>query len=157
MINFILSRGANINIRSSTEKRTPLMLAAKCDHLDVTLLLLSQGAMLTINSTCRKGWSALHYAACYGSPDLVMTLLLSGADVTLRNLSGNSSLEEATARSRSKIIDILRTFKSDVIEYKSKMEFLGKQYIGIDKYNSNDKIKSTKKAGLVKVEEDDEY
>lgn len=156
MISFILNRGGNINIRSSIEKRTPLMLAAKFDYLDITLLLLKHGAMLTINSTCRKGWSALHYAASSGSSDLVMTLLLCGADITLRNRSGNSSLEEATARGRTTIIDILRTYKSSTIDFKSKMEFLGRHYIGIDQYNSNDNIKSKKKKIIINDEDNDD-
>lgn len=42
--------------------------------------------------------SSLHYAACFGRPNVVKTLLRHGANVTLRDEEGKTPLDKAKER-----------------------------------------------------------
>ena len=44
------------------------------------------------NAVDTSGWTALHYASCYGATDVVKELLALGADVDRRNDVGNTPL-----------------------------------------------------------------
>jgi ankyrin repeat protein len=67
---WLLDKGANINVRTNIFKRSPLMLAAENNHIEVALLLLRRGAMLTINDVDIDGRAALHFAATKASIEM---------------------------------------------------------------------------------------
>ncbi len=75
-VKWLLSRGANMNIKSGRLNRTPLMFAAKNNHIRVVLYLLEHGIMPFINDQDVAGEAALHFAACQANPDLAQVSLL---------------------------------------------------------------------------------
>ncbi|KAG6555981.1 hypothetical protein Mapa_001921 [Marchantia paleacea] len=81
--------------------------AAKGGNLKVVVELL-QGKLVNIDlpSTSRAGWTALHLACFYGHGAIVQTLLNAGANIEVRNDSGNTPLQLACLKGN---IDIART------------------------------------------------
>ncbi len=85
----LLDRGVDVN---SQWGGTPLMSAAYYGHLDILKLLLERGAdVKAVNS---EGETALHYAArgLSPSPQIVETLLGSGAPVNAQDQAGRTAL-----------------------------------------------------------------
>jgi len=79
----LLDNGAKINRRTTVEKFTPLMLAAKEGHKITVSLLLSRGA--NANLIDLFGWSALHFTASWGRRDTAHILIVEGgANVNCR-------------------------------------------------------------------------
>jgi ankyrin repeat protein len=74
VVKLLLQRKANVN-RQSGAGDSALMLASLGGHLDVVKLLAESGAELS-----PRGWTALHYAAYGGSPEVVRYLLGRGAN-----------------------------------------------------------------------------
>lgn len=72
---WLLDKGANINIRTAARKRTPLMFAAEKDHIELVIMLLRRGAMLTINDVDIDGRAALHFAASKASIEMAQVFL----------------------------------------------------------------------------------
>ncbi len=68
-LKWLYSRGANLNAKSGRLHRTPLMFAAKNNHIRAILFLLENGIMPFINDQDEAGEAALHFAACHTSPD----------------------------------------------------------------------------------------
>jgi len=70
MLDWLVAKRVKIDIRTFLKKKTPLMIAAENDRLDVCLYLLRRGAMATINERDVEGRTVLHYAACHASANL---------------------------------------------------------------------------------------
>lgn len=56
--------------------------------------------------------SSLHYAACFGRPTVVKTLLLNAANTTLRDEEGKTALEKAKERSDEGHKDVVKILES---------------------------------------------
>lgn len=69
-----------------------------------------------INSTDSFGWTALMMAACEGSSDVVEALVSLGADVYVKDKSGNTAYNLAEKKNFSKIMEILSREPGDLIE-----------------------------------------
>lgn len=69
--------GADVN-RKNDAGQTPLILAARGAHNDMTALLMEHGA--DVNLTDNRQHSALYYAAESGFTEIVEQLLLAGAE-----------------------------------------------------------------------------
>ena len=91
IIEYLLSLGMTVNMTSKTG-RTPLMCAClKAGRLDNIKRLLELGAdiqQLEFNA----GWSALHFAATYSSPEIIEYLLSLGMTVNMTDKSGRTPL-----------------------------------------------------------------
>ena len=86
----ILDYGEETNINSlNVTHSTPLQLACKQGHLQVSQLLVRSGASL--NHKDSDGNTALHLAAISGNTALVSWLLTRSPDTGLRNNSGNTA------------------------------------------------------------------
>lgn len=72
MIDWLLKKGTDMNIRTSLQQKTPLMVALEFNQLEVVNLLLRRGVMLHLDLVDAKGWTALHYAAVYARPELAV-------------------------------------------------------------------------------------
>lgn len=88
---------------------TPLMWAAGGGHVAILKQLLSRskGLRQRINSSDKKGRTALMQAARQGQLGSVKTLLLHGADVGVRTADGSSVLDWAAAGGRVSLIAFL--------------------------------------------------
>jgi hypothetical protein len=79
----VLERSQGVNVRRSSDSRTPLFLAAECGHPEVTRTLLDYGA--NKNARDRDGMTPLHVASESGHPEVVQMLLDHGTDASARD------------------------------------------------------------------------
>ena len=61
IIDFLISKGANINLKTATDNTTPLMFACSENKLTCVECLLRAGAKIFMRN--RSGYTAVHYAA----------------------------------------------------------------------------------------------
>ena len=118
-----LRRGANIEVvytpalRSGDAiKRTPLVIAAANGRLELSRLLLNNGANVNWQSgrtlpesayDGNAGWSALALAAAAGRGDVVGLLLDRGANVDIQWDFGRTALHEAAIFGRASVVELL--------------------------------------------------
>ena len=115
-----LRRGANIEARDrflatdGLHRRTPLMLAAVDNRLELAKLLVGNGASVNYQSggpdlerEDGAGWSALMYAAGAGQVETATYLLDQGAEIDMQWASGYSALHEAAIWGRYETVKLL--------------------------------------------------
>lgn len=85
-VQHLLDEGANINSTSGDDNTTPLMEAAKNNHLKTVQLLVERGAKL--ETYCAFGSTALVYASRHADLPLIQHLVQSGAKIN--NQKGDS-------------------------------------------------------------------
>lgn len=128
MIDWLIKKKAQVNLKTTYLKRTALMLACRSDKLDTVMMILRNGGMLVINDQDSNGWAALHFAASFASPEVAMVLMLCGAKVNARNSRGLLPLEECQARGRMEMTETLRTFRDKSVDYLDRMLFVSSFY-----------------------------
>ena len=107
IVNWLLNHGTDVNVKQMFGA-TPLHLAASHGHLDACRILLERKA--EVNSLDDKEETPLHHASmsyCVGSAAVVRLLLDYGADVQLRNLSGQTASEVASGPDEQEIVRLL--------------------------------------------------
>ena len=115
-----LRRGADMGARDRFQapdglhRRTPLMLAAVDNRLELAKLLVGNGASVNYQSggpdlerQDGAGWSALMYAAGAGQVETATYLLDQGAEINMQWASGYSSLHEAAIWGRYETVELL--------------------------------------------------
>jgi len=128
MIGWLAQRGAKFGIKTSQLKRTPLMYACRANQLNAVLYLLKKGSMLSINAQDVNGWTALHFAAAFASPDLASVLMICGADVYMRTTKGGQAVDEASTRQRQVMVETIRCFKQPDLLHKRLLNFFEIKY-----------------------------
>ena len=103
-----LSRGVDINIRSSGEDITPLTCAVDNYQTAVVRFLLEQGADPNIRDLF--GWSPLMYASAGGQIEVARMLLEEGADPNIEDLNkpGETALVLAQRKGHIEIVNLLK-------------------------------------------------
>ena len=106
VVNLLIQRGANVNHRDAVG-RTALMYASTGPSPEVVRQLLSAGAdpNLADNS---EGFTALMFAAAEGQLGVVEVLLEHNADISLRDVDGDTALGFATQNGHRAIVDRLK-------------------------------------------------
>uniref|UniRef100_A0AAY4AQ38 Caskin-2-like n=1 Tax=Denticeps clupeoides TaxID=299321 RepID=A0AAY4AQ38_9TELE len=102
---------------------TPLHLAARNGHKDITRLLLKAG--IDINRATKAG-TALHEAALYGKTEVVRLLLEAGVDVNIRNTYNQTALDivnQFTTSHASKDIKQLLRDASGVLQVRAMKDY----------------------------------
>eukprot|EP01121_Diplochlamys_sp_Union-15-3_P019698 TRINITY_DN7490_c0_g1_i1.p1 TRINITY_DN7490_c0_g1~~TRINITY_DN7490_c0_g1_i1.p1 ORF type:complete len:231 (-),score=35.83 TRINITY_DN7490_c0_g1_i1:81-773(-) len=82
----LLVKGAEMNAVDRS-KKIPLMEACK-GYVATCQLLIKHGA--NVNHKEGRGWTSLHYAAEYGNPEVVKTLLAGNADCNIADATGKT-------------------------------------------------------------------
>ena len=86
ILSCLLENGADINAMTNIHGFTPLMMAARYNHLAEVTFLMDQGA--DVNLQDKKGYTALHYVAMCGSScsfNVINCLIDNGADVNIQS------------------------------------------------------------------------
>ncbi|MCL2710874.1 MAG: ankyrin repeat domain-containing protein [Planctomycetaceae bacterium] len=85
IVQFLVSRGADVNVKISEYGNTPLHAAWK---IEVARFLVSRGA--DVNAGCKGGFTPLHHRAAYSNdPEIIAFLVSRGADVNARTTDVN--------------------------------------------------------------------
>jgi uncharacterized protein len=88
--------------RPNDKGETPLMMSALKGHLDLTQILLRQGAQIN-----KSGWGPLHYAVSGPSFPVVELLVKQGADIEARSPNGTTPLMMAARYGDESSVDLL--------------------------------------------------
>ena len=98
---------ANVNgDRDHEYGRTALHIVSSRGYLEISELLTSSGADVTIRS--KYGFTALHIASLNGHLEIFQLLLCQGADMSIRNNFGSTALDWASSHGYLKVADCLR-------------------------------------------------
>ncbi len=90
VVESLLSRSADVDLRTSTELRaTPLMFACSRNHPKVFQLLIDRGA--DINAVDAKGDPVANWAAYYGNRIALSTLVGRGVDLSIQTKHGDAA------------------------------------------------------------------
>jgi ankyrin repeat protein len=125
---WFLNNGCNVNLCTTRDEITPLMIAAKKNRLDMLLLLIKHGALASIHSKDYQGWTALHYAGAWGGNDVVMVLILAGCKTQSLSKAGHTSSNVAFIYNNKSVMELFIKFVDDNIEYKQQLEFFKEEY-----------------------------
>jgi len=88
---------------------TPLIMAARFNHVNLIKLLLKSGAK--VDDVDNEGSSALHHASASGRMEAVKTLVENKARVSLKNQGGDTPRKLAKSSAHSKVADYLEKKK----------------------------------------------
>jgi ankyrin repeat protein len=89
MINFLVSKGANVNLKYGEGGMTALLSAARTGaSLEIIKLLIEHGANINAQST--EGYTALIYAAASRKNDTIEYLISKGANQSTKDKNGNT-------------------------------------------------------------------
>ena len=86
-------RNINVNVKDDMFGSTPLHLAAYNGHIEISRLLLQNGA--DVNAKSDDGSTPLHWAAEHGQVDILHLLVENGADLEAQDNDGWRALHEA--------------------------------------------------------------
>jgi ankyrin repeat protein len=75
VVEYLLNQGANVNGQDNST-RTPLVLASRFKSVKIVDILIKYGADINDNI---GGWTALRSAACFGTLEILETLIDNGA------------------------------------------------------------------------------
>ena len=115
VVNYLLSKGSNVNFVAPVSQYSPLHAAAADGHVEVLEALLDAGAY--INSVNINGWTPLWKATRSGQVEAVKLLVHRGADIDLADLLGMTALHAA---SKDGHFDIVKT----LLEHGAKVNVL---------------------------------
>ena len=106
LLNWMLKKGAPVDVEDLTNGWTPLMrVACLSGNDDVAETLITKGAQ--VNQMDKSGKTVLMAAAMNGHFALVRMLVEKGADIYLKNKEGKTALEFARSFDRHRIIKYL--------------------------------------------------
>ena len=92
---------------TSDDIEWPLFLASKNGFVDIVDILLEYQTNDTINKQNKKGTTALWIASCNRHIDIVMKLLVAGADPNLANYKGDSPLIPCCQKGSDAVANLL--------------------------------------------------
>lgn len=90
IVDYYLSKGADINAIGGDLKSTPLHWAVRQGHLSMVVQLVRRGADLSIFDG--EGCNCLHLAAQFGHTAIVAYLIAKGVDINLPDSNGMTAL-----------------------------------------------------------------
>lgn len=105
MLQLLISFGADVNARCTTQNLTPLMMAAAQNSASLCQLLID--AKADVDAINEQGTSALMIAVIEGSTQITTMLTAAGANLFLRNARDQMAYDLALTRGHSECAAIL--------------------------------------------------
>jgi len=112
VVEFLISKGADVNAKDNRGGETPLFYAGDVGWKNVVELLIAKGA--DVNARGMRRSSALTSAAWVGHTDVAELLIAKGADVNARDDLGYIPLHPAARNGLVEIVEMLISKGSDV-------------------------------------------
>lgn len=110
VVKVLLTAGANFN-RTTFDSEGPFAYAIKKEKKDMLVLLLKQDAKIQKHENVRrfndKRNTGLHYAAEFGTPEILQLLLASGENPKQKNKAGSTALMIAARAGRIDNVEVL--------------------------------------------------
>ena len=104
-VDYLINKGANINVKTEDLGLTPLMIAVSEGYFEMAEMLIKLGA--DVNKKNKFGDTALMYAVVYTEPKLIKLLINSGADLKAKNNKNITALDFAKVNCYKQAQDIL--------------------------------------------------
>jgi len=79
-IDSLVKRGANLTLKTYQEQWTPIFVAVEFNNIDTFERLAFYSTRSFVQSTDVRGWTMLHIAAGLGNSELIVLLIIHGAD-----------------------------------------------------------------------------
>lgn len=108
LVDFLLQHRAGVG-RRNRYGDDALMIAAYSGQLETVKKLVAAGAEIQ-----HPGWTALHYAAIQGLPDMAAYLVDKGAAVDAKAPNGQTALMLAANRNQADLVQVLLAKKADL-------------------------------------------
>ncbi len=108
---YLLSRGANPNVRQGQTGSTALLYAVRAGQRESARILLAGRADVNLRYTDEQ--TVLHAAAEQGDPVLIELLCKAGASVAAENNKADTPLDEAVKRGRTAVVAELLRYHAD--------------------------------------------
>ena len=105
VVNWLLSKGAHVNIKDNTGY-TPLHWAVLVGHIKIAVKLIETGA--DVNVTSPDGLTPLHDAAYNGRKEIIRLLIHNGAKPDARDDLGKTPLDLAIENKRREVLPLLK-------------------------------------------------
>ncbi|MDD0824286.1 ankyrin repeat domain-containing protein [Mannheimia sp. AT1] len=103
-VNMLLAKGADINAQDKG-KRTPILIAAQHNHLDLVRFLAEQGA--DINAQDNKSFNPFIHGCIFNKLELVKLMVKLGTDITRLTRFGGNGLTPAAEKGHEEIVKYL--------------------------------------------------
>jgi ankyrin repeat protein len=113
MVQFLLDKGAAVDVRDAKFRATPLIWAGLANNSQVTKLLLEHGADPKARES-QGGTTALQAAAGRGNLEAVQLLLAKGAQINDRDKQARTPSMLAAARGRANVVKALADKGADL-------------------------------------------
>ena len=107
VVEFLLSRGADVNARSENSHANTALHAAAAGGADRALVQRLVEAGVNVDAKQGGGYTGLHEAASIGRADLVALLLAAGASAEARTDEGRTPAELARANGHNEVASML--------------------------------------------------
>ena len=112
IVELLLKKGADPNIKNVYAGLSPLYLASVEGHKDIVELLLKYGANPNIKSDSEE--TPLHWASIEGYKEIVELLLNHGVDPNIKNAYGETPLYLASSNRHKDIVELLLKHGADL-------------------------------------------
>ncbi|GAF04274.1 ankyrin repeat domain-containing protein [Saccharicrinis fermentans] len=107
IVSLLLNNGADVNLTDNIN-RTALMYASTGPFTTTVLTLLQAGAQPNLIDN-EENWTAVMMAAAEGQLEVVKTLVAHGADLTMVDVDGESSLDFANSKGHTQVAEYIKT------------------------------------------------
>ncbi|MEW5948828.1 MAG: ankyrin repeat domain-containing protein [Thermodesulfobacteriota bacterium] len=111
MVNFLISRGANIEAQNQ-EGGTPLIVASYNGHPNIVELLIEKGAQ--VNTRSIAGQSPLRFAVMQNHFEIAKLLISNGSHIDDKDANGWTPLMSAVQNGNKELIDFLLEKGADI-------------------------------------------
>lgn len=111
-VEYLVSKGAEIDLKDVDHGRTPLHYAAITGNVEIAEILISKG--MDINEEDEYGWTPLHHGAINGKTEIIELLLKKGAKVDAIDEVGKTPLHYAVTYGHKNAAEKLIAAGADV-------------------------------------------
>lgn len=122
IVMYLISKGANINVKTTDSSMTGLCFAAKNGYFNIVKILLAINADVNIvnilnntplNYACIRKHKEIIKILIYAGDDVIWNLLISvGIEVNIQNKNNNISLHIVCERQYLEIVKNINSFRS---------------------------------------------